>query len=178
VERARREERDRLALPLITMACAGCSHATGALVELHRPLIGRMAARLRPPPGEREEFVSVGVEAFLVALGRYDPARGVPLWGYAHRVVRGRMIEYFGRISGLTPHQTSAYRAVWRAFDALLADPARAGRHPSASEVAARMRALSRRRVGIETIEAVLRRGRRREASVEPSEAERLVRAA
>ena len=67
--------------------------------------------------------------------------------------------------SGLSPTQSQIL--------AIIAD---GPRRPS--EVAAQMRASSRRRVGIETIEAVLLRGRRRGVLIEPSDAERLLRAA
>ena len=148
-------ERDAAALALAVLAQAGAPRAVDAVVVLHLERVRAVARRLRVPTADAGHYESVGAEALVGRLRTFDPDRGVPLWGYARLRVRGEIIYALGASLGLTPHQTSAYRRVWQAYDAAVADDDD-HRAPSADVVYRRLRLAYGAGIGVRTVEAVL----------------------
>lgn len=145
------EDRKRAGITLASLAQARVPHAEQAVVDLHRDRVRREARRLRVAEVDIGHYVSIGLVTLLDRLRRFDPARGVPLWGYARARVRGEMIGELGASLGLTPYQTSAYRRVWAASDMAAMDLAPPGRTPTASDVVERARSAFGVGFGVET---------------------------
>jgi RNA polymerase sigma factor FliA len=75
------------------------------LVEIHLPLVRRLAARMLArarPYLELDDLVAIGVEAVLRAARRYDEARGVPFATFVYLRVRGAMMEGIGSVGPLS----------------------------------------------------------------------------
>jgi RNA polymerase primary sigma factor len=101
-----RELGDRPRLPLaverrlVAAAQAGDRQAREQLVEAFLPLIAGVARVYRGSPTiTRLELMQEGVVGLLRALERYDPALGVPLWGYAPWWVRQAMQQLVAELT-------------------------------------------------------------------------------
>src|SRR3954447_23316653 len=68
---------------LAARAKRGDAAARARLVEAFTPLISSTARGYRGARVEQAELLQEGVVGLLRALEGYDPARGVPFWGYA-----------------------------------------------------------------------------------------------
>jgi RNA polymerase primary sigma factor len=101
-----RELGDRPRLPLSTerrlvqAAKGGDRRAREELVEAFLPLIAGVARVYRGSPSiSRVELLQEGVVGLLRALERYDPALGVPFWGYATWWVRQAMQQLIAELT-------------------------------------------------------------------------------
>jgi RNA polymerase primary sigma factor len=101
-----RELGDRPRLPLATerrlvhAAKSGDRRAREELVEAFLPLIAGVARVYRGSPSiSRVELMQEGVVGLLRALERYDPALGVPFWGYATWWVRQAMQQLIAELT-------------------------------------------------------------------------------
>jgi RNA polymerase sigma factor (sigma-70 family) len=101
-----RELGDRPRLPiaverrLVQAAQAGDRRAREELVEAFLPLIARVARVYRGSETiTRLELMQEGVVGLLRALERYDPALGVPFWGYASWWVRHAMQQLVAELT-------------------------------------------------------------------------------
>ena len=97
-------ERPRLPLEterrLVHAAKEGDVRAREELVEAFVPLIAGVARVYRGSPTiSRVELMQEGVVGLLRALERYDPALGVPFWGYATWWVRQAMQQLVAELS-------------------------------------------------------------------------------
>lgn len=85
---------------LIIAAQAGDRHAREELVEAFLPLIAGVARVYRGSGMiTRLELMQEGVVGLLRALERYDPALGVPFWGYAAWWVRQAMQQLIAELT-------------------------------------------------------------------------------
>jgi RNA polymerase primary sigma factor len=85
---------------LIAAAQAGDRRAREELVEAFLPLIAGVARVYRPSQTvSRLELMQEGVVGLLRALQRYDPALGVPFWGYATWWVRQAMQQLIAELT-------------------------------------------------------------------------------
>jgi RNA polymerase sigma factor (sigma-70 family) len=85
---------------LINAAQAGDRRAREELVEAFLPLIASVARVYRGSPTiTRVELMQEGVVGLLRALERYDPALGVPFWGYAAWWVRQAMQQLIAELT-------------------------------------------------------------------------------
>ena len=101
-----RELGDRPRLPasverrLVEAAQAGDHRAREELVEAFLPLIAGVARVYRGSQAvTRVELMQEGVVGLLRALKRYDPALGVPFWGYAAWWVRQAMQQLIAELT-------------------------------------------------------------------------------
>jgi RNA polymerase primary sigma factor len=97
-------ERPRLPLAterrLVQAAKGGDRRAREELVEAFLPLIAGVARVYRGSPSiSRVELMQEGVVGLLRALERYDPALGVPFWGYATWWVRQAMQQLIAELT-------------------------------------------------------------------------------
>ncbi len=63
------------------------------LLECHRPFIEAVVSRFHSRRDDREDAMQAGILGLLVALDRYDPTRGIPLWGFARAHVLGHVVR-------------------------------------------------------------------------------------
>jgi RNA polymerase primary sigma factor len=112
-----RELGDRPRLPLATerrlvqAAKGGDRRAREELVEAFLPLIAGVARVYRGSPSiSRVELMQEGVVGLLRALERYDPALGVPFWGYATWWVRQAMQQLIAELTRPTVLSDRALR--------------------------------------------------------------------
>jgi RNA polymerase sigma factor (sigma-70 family) len=140
-----RDLSDRPRLPaaverrLVEAAQAGDRRAREELVEAFLPLIAGVARVYRGSQAiTRVELMQEGVVGLLRALERYDPALGVPFWGYAAWWVRQAMQQLVAELtrplvlSDRTLRQLSQLK---RAHGEYLVEH---GREPSGNELANR----------------------------------------
>jgi RNA polymerase primary sigma factor len=122
---------------LIEAARAGDRRAREELVEAFLPLIAGVARVYRGSETiTRLELMQEGVVGLLRALERYDPALGVPFWGYAAWWVRQAMQQLIAELTRPLVLSDRALRQVSqlkRAHGEYLAEH---GREPSANELA------------------------------------------
>jgi RNA polymerase sigma factor (sigma-70 family) len=64
------------------------------VIETHRGHIRRLVRRMLRDPQHWAEGEQVGALGVIVALGKYDPDRGVPFWGFAVRVVENEIDKW------------------------------------------------------------------------------------
>ncbi len=112
-----REPGERPRLPaatewrLVQAAKEGDRRARGELVEAFLPLIAGVARVYRGSPSiTRVELMQEGVVGLLRALERYDPALGVPFWGYATWWVRQAMQQLIAELTRPTVLSDRALR--------------------------------------------------------------------
>lgn len=108
-------ERPRLPLAterrLVQAAKHGDRLAREELVEAFLPLIAGVARVYRGSRSiTRVELIQEGVVGLLRALERYDPARGVPFWGYATWWVRQAMQQLIAELTRPTVLSDRALR--------------------------------------------------------------------
>ena len=96
---------------LVQAAKDGDGRAREELVEAFLPLIAGVARVYRGSPSiTRVELMQEGVVGLLRALERYDPALGVPLWGYATWWVRQAMQQLIAELTRPTVLSDRALR--------------------------------------------------------------------
>ena len=149
-KKAKNGAREDLIAELTQRAQAGDAYAEGALMEHHKGLVECVCYRLRLPCHEWEEYLSAGQMGMRDPIRRYDPARGIPLWGYAYKWVRGAIVDERGLRFGLSPHQASCYRRVRKAWQDLLGEGE--GAAPDVPAVAE----AARKRYGVEASNAMV----------------------
>lgn len=142
---------------LVSRAQAGDTTAEGEVLLVHTAHVRGVCWRLRVRQMDLDDRVQDGLLAMRTPIRRFDHSRGAPLWAYARPFVKGEVIVQLGASIGLTRHQSSHYRAVWNAHDALAAEST----DSAAGAVHDHLR-QSGRRVGIDTIAAILYIGRTR----------------
>jgi RNA polymerase sigma factor (sigma-70 family) len=104
---------------LVEQALAGDRHARAQLVEAFLPLIGSVARNYRSSRQvAHTELVQEGVVGLLRALERYDPALGVPFWGYASWWVRQAMQQLVAELTRPVVMSDRALRQLARIKDA------------------------------------------------------------
>ena len=134
-------ERPRLPVALerrlIEAAQAGDRRAREELVEAFLPLVAGVARVYRGSGAiSRLELMQEGVVGLLRALERYDPALGVPFWGYASWWVRQAMQQLTAELTRplvLSDRALRQLSQLKRAHGEYLAEH---GREPSANELA------------------------------------------
>jgi RNA polymerase primary sigma factor len=96
---------------LVQAAKDGDRRAREELVEAFLPLIAGVARVYRGSPSiTRVELMQEGVVGLLRALERYDPALGVPFWGYATWWVRQAMQQLIAELTRPTVLSDRALR--------------------------------------------------------------------
>jgi RNA polymerase primary sigma factor len=100
---------------LVQAAKDGDLRAREELVEAFLPLIAGVARVYRGSPSiTRVELIQEGVVGLLRALERYDPALGVPFWGYATWWVRQAMQQLIAELTQPTVLSDRALRHLAR----------------------------------------------------------------
>jgi RNA polymerase primary sigma factor len=145
-------ERPRLPLAverrLVTAAQAGDARAREELVEAFLPLVAGTARTYRSSGTvTRLELMQEGVVGLLRALERYDPARGVPFWGYAGWWVRQAMQQLVAELTRPMVLSDRALRHLSQLKRAHGAYVTEHGREPTGDELVART-GLSHTQVG------------------------------
>ncbi|VXB19444.1 SigB/SigF/SigG family RNA polymerase sigma factor [Nocardioides sp. AX2bis] len=69
--------------------------AREALALLHRPLVEHCVRRFRGRGADHEDLVQVGMVALLLAIDRFDPARGLQFTSFAAPTIRGEVRRWF-----------------------------------------------------------------------------------
>src|ERR1700753_1392808 len=149
-----RDLSDRPRLPagverrLIDAAQAGDRRAREELVEAFLPLIAGVARVYRGSQTiTRVELMQEGVVGLLRALERYDPALGVPFWGYAAWWVRQAMQQLIAELTRPMVLSDRALRQLSQLKRAHREYLTEHGREPSGNELADRT-GLSHAQVG------------------------------
>jgi RNA polymerase primary sigma factor len=123
---------------LIDAAQAGDNRAREELVEAFLPLIASVARVYRGAGAvTRLELMQEGVVGLLRALERYQPALGVPFWGYATWWVRHAMQQLVAELTRPVVLSDRALRQLAQLKRAHGAYVAEHGREPSGGELAA-----------------------------------------
>lgn len=122
---------------LVQAAKAGDRHAREELVQASLPLIARVARVYRGSGAvTRTELMQEGVVGLLRALERYDPALGVPFWGYATWWVRHAMQQLVAELTRPMVLSDRALRHLARLKRAHTEFVQQHGREPTGSELA------------------------------------------
>jgi RNA polymerase sigma factor (sigma-70 family) len=122
---------------LIAAAKAGDRQAREELIEAFLPLIAGVARVYRGSRAiTRTELMQEGVVGLLRALERYDPALGVPFWGYATWWVRQAMQQLIAELTRPLVLSDRALRQLSQLKRAHGEYVARHGREPSGTELA------------------------------------------
>jgi RNA polymerase sigma factor (sigma-70 family) len=133
---------------LVAAAQAGDRRAREELVEAFLPLIAGVARVYRGSATiTRLELMQEGVVGLLRALERYDPALGVPFWGYAGWWVRQAMQQLIAELTRPLVLSDRALRQLSQLKRAHGEHMVEHGREPSGSELADRT-GLSHAQVG------------------------------
>jgi len=80
---------------LIDRACNGDERAQEAVLEQHLPLVRALASRYAGRGEALEDLVQVGSIGLVLALKRFDPARGVPFKSFAIPTIVGEIRRHF-----------------------------------------------------------------------------------
>ncbi len=86
----------------LVQAAQGTSpHATEALdclIRQHRPLMRRIVTRLHVQPQDREDAMQSAILGLIIAVKRFNPAKGVRLTSFAFKYMKGQVIAdvFFG----------------------------------------------------------------------------------
>jgi RNA polymerase primary sigma factor len=123
---------------LVAAAQSGDLRARAELIEACLPLISSMARTYRSGQVQRQELLQEGVVGVLRALDRFDPARGVPFWGYAAWWVRHAMQQLVSELTRPVVLSDRALRTLARLKQAQHDAYQQDGRNPSALELAQR----------------------------------------
>jgi RNA polymerase sigma factor (sigma-70 family) len=133
---------------LVAAAQAGDRQAREELVEAFLPLIAGVARVYRGSATiTRLELMQEGVVGLLRALERYDPALGVPFWGYAGWWVRQAMQQLIAELTRPLVLSDRALRQLSQLKRAHGEHLAKHGREPTGEELAHRT-GLSQAQVG------------------------------
>jgi RNA polymerase sigma factor (sigma-70 family) len=123
---------------LVEAARAGDRQAREELVEAFLPLIAGVARVYRSSGAiTRTELMQEGVVGLLRALERFDPALGVPFWGYATWWVRQAMQQLIAELTRPMVLSDRALRHLAQLKRAHAEFLREHGRQPTASELAA-----------------------------------------
>lgn len=123
---------DALTSELIMLAQAGDDKALAAVLTVCDPLLRAMAGRVQKSRDWEEMLVQYGRMGVVKALRTYQAGR-VAFWTFAHKHVRGSMIDGYAAELGLSSDARKAYPKVigtYRQIAALHTRP------PTSSEVA------------------------------------------
>jgi RNA polymerase sigma factor (sigma-70 family) len=134
--RARRSQREER--QLVMAAKNGDASARARLVEAFMPLIATAARTYRSAHVQHLELLQEGIVGLLRALERYDPARGVPFWGYATWWVRQAMQQLVAELTRPVVLSDRALRHLARLKQAHRDALRERGREPGRDELAAR----------------------------------------
>jgi DNA-directed RNA polymerase sigma subunit (sigma70/sigma32) len=152
---------------LVVAAQAGDTAARARLVEAFMPLIASVSRVYRDSPQvERVELLQEGVVGLLRAIERYDPARGVPFWGYATFWVRQAMQQLVSELTRPLVLSDRALRQLSHIKDAHRLAVQESGREPGSEELAARAQ------LTVQQVENLLAADRPPRSTDEPVEAE------
>lgn len=77
------------------LAAEGDATARAALVEEYAPLARSLARRYHRGHEPVEDLTQVAMEALLLAIDRFDPARGLPFVAYAIPTMSGTIKRYY-----------------------------------------------------------------------------------
>jgi RNA polymerase primary sigma factor len=122
---------------LVENAKRGGAAERDELVAAFHPLLGRVARMYTNAPGvDRAELMQEGVVGLLRALERYDPALGVPFWGYASWWARNAMQQLVSEMARPIVLSDRALRQVARVKDAQRRLAQARGREPGLHEIA------------------------------------------
>jgi RNA polymerase sigma factor (sigma-70 family) len=122
---------------LIEAAQAGDRQAREELVEAFLPLIAGVARVYRGSATiTRVELMQEGVVGLLRALERFDPAAGVPFWGYATWWVRQAMQQLVAELTRPMVLSDRALRQLSQLGRAHREYVAQHGREPTGTELA------------------------------------------
>ena len=123
---------------LVQAAKEGDDRAREELVEAFLPLVAGVARVYRGSPSiTRVELIQEGVVGLLRGLERYDPALGVPFWGYATWWVRQAMQQLIAELTRPTVLSDRALRNLAQLKRAHGDYLQQHGQEPSSSQLAA-----------------------------------------
>jgi RNA polymerase sigma factor (sigma-70 family) len=128
----------RLERELVQRAHCGEAAARAQLIEAYMPLIASMARIYRNDRVQRQELLQEGAVGVLRALERYDPARGVPFWGYATWWVRQAMQQLVSELTRPAVLSDRALRQLSRLKQAHREAVQSTGREPNREQLAKR----------------------------------------
>lgn len=82
---------------MASVAAGGADRAAAreALALLHRPLVEHCVRHFRGRGEAHEDLVQVGMVALLLAIDRFDPARGLQFTSFAAPTIRGEVRRWF-----------------------------------------------------------------------------------
>jgi RNA polymerase sigma factor (sigma-70 family) len=123
---------------VIAAAQSGDLQARAELIEACLPLISSMARTYRTGRVQRQELLQEGVVGVLRALDRFDPARGVPFWGYAAWWVRHAMQQLVSELTRPVVLSDRALRNLARLKQAQHDAVQQNGQNPSPAQLAER----------------------------------------
>ncbi|MCW2993080.1 MAG: hypothetical protein JWQ18_575 [Conexibacter sp.] len=123
---------------LVAAAQAGDPRARSELIEACLPRVAAMARTYRSGQVQQQELLQEGVVGVLRAVDRFDPARGVPFWGYATWWVRHAMQQLVSELTRPVVLSDRALRNLSRLKQAQYEAVQRDGRNPSPAELARR----------------------------------------
>ena len=119
---------------LVLAATQGDQVARARLVEAFMPRIASMRGPIAAAASSARSCCRRAWSALLRALERYDPARGVPFWGYATWWVRQAMQQLVAELDAARWCSRTARCATWLASRTPTATATRQGeREPSAT---------------------------------------------
>jgi RNA polymerase sigma factor FliA len=127
------------------MTATIASDRDAAILSLE-PIVVRLASRVsffasQNALVDKADLESVGWVAAIKAVNVYDPARGVPLGGYAQRVILGAMFNELRRCDPVSERDRSAVRKGTRVRH----EPRHGlGREPSLAEIEAKVPGFKR----------------------------------
>ncbi|GAA0967819.1 RNA polymerase sigma factor SigF [Nocardioides aquaticus] len=130
--RARSEE----LMAVVAAGGPGRAAAREALALLHRPLVEHCVRRFRGRGEPHEDLVQVGMVALLLAIDRFDPARGLQFTSFAAPTIQGEVRRWFRDRGGVVrvPRRLQELRVrVGTASAALVQE---LGRSPTTAELA------------------------------------------
>jgi RNA polymerase sigma factor for flagellar operon FliA len=127
------------------MTATLASDRDAAILSLE-PIVVRLASRVsyfasQNALVDKADLESVGWVAAIKAVDGYDPTRGVPLGGYAQRVILGAMFNELRRCDPVSERDRSAGRKGTRIRHELCHE---LGREPSLAEIEAKVPGFSR----------------------------------
>lgn len=106
------------------------------LVLEYRAFARSLARRLRRDGEQGDDLSQVAMEALVVALGRFDPARGVPFVAYAGPTILGTLRHHHRDRGWLVRIPRTAHELITAAHRASSELTSKLGRVPSDKEVA------------------------------------------